>query len=443
MNATVRAATELAGPGPATGADRIETLDVIRGVALFGILLMNIAAFGMPMFAYADPSTYGGAEGADLGAWFTMTLLFEGTMRGMFSLLFGAGAVLLLSRMEARGLGLMAADIYYRRNLWLILFGFVHGYLMLWFGDILWMYGIVGLFLFPLRHLRPASLFALGLAMLAALATWNLVDNLRAQALWQEVQEVRAVEAAGTELDEAQQATLDAWNELTAHRKPTDEMLEADLAAHRGGYLDLLAYNAEQLAWWHTWGFYRWGFLDVFGMMLIGMALMKAGFLTLRRRSRDYALMVLIGYGVGLAINQHEIRLLLAEGFAVPAWYRAEATYDAGRLAMTMGHVGALLLLCRAGFLPRLLKALGAVGRMALTNYLMHTVLCVLIFSGFGLGLYGDLQRHQLYYVVGGIWLLQLVLSPLWLSHFRFGPAEWLWRSLTYRQRQPMRRGVA
>jgi uncharacterized protein len=137
--------------GPVASGERIDALDTIRGVALFGILLMNVTAFGLPN-AYDDPSNFGG---------------IEGTLRSIFSVLFGAGVILLTSRMEARGAGILTADIYYRRNLWLILFGFVHGYILLWYGDILWMYGLVGLFLFPLRLLKPKHLITLGVAALA------------------------------------------------------------------------------------------------------------------------------------------------------------------------------------------------------------------------------------------------------------------------------------
>jgi uncharacterized protein len=119
----------------------------------------------------------------------------------------------------------------------------------------------------------------------------------------------------------------------------------------------------------------------------------------------------------------------------------AMTTYEFSRLAMVVGHLGVLLMAIRAGVLRPLQRALGAVGQMALSNYLAQTIICTMLFYGFGFGLYSDLERWQLYVVVAAIWVAQLIWSPLWLAAFRFGPFEWLWRSLTYWQRQPMRRG--
>ncbi len=149
----VTSPTALAGePGPVSSQDRIQALDVIRGVALCGILLMNIVGFGLPL-AYEDPTVAGGADGSNLAVWWMNVLFFEGTMRTLFSMLFGAGVVLLTARAEQRGAGIGAADIFVRRNAWLVAFGVVHAYLLLWLGDILFTYGIVGLFLFAFRKL--------------------------------------------------------------------------------------------------------------------------------------------------------------------------------------------------------------------------------------------------------------------------------------------------
>jgi uncharacterized protein len=150
--------------------------------------------------------------------------------------------------------------------------------------------------------------------------------------------------------------------------------------------------------------------------------------------------MVLVGYPIGFAVNLYELDIVLEDNFSVLALLRASWTYDVGRLAMTAGHLGALLLFCRSGWLRWLQRGLAAVGRMALSSYISHSVICAFVFYGFGLGLYGQLERYELYYVVGAIWLFQLIVSPLWLKHYRFGPLEWLWRTLTYLERQPMRR---
>jgi uncharacterized protein len=119
---------------------------------------------------------------------------------------------------------------------------------------------------------------------------------------------------------------------------------------------------------------------------------------------------------------------------------KANLTYPFGRIAMAFGHIGVVMIFCKANFLVFLKKGLAAIGRMALTNYIMHSVICAIVFTGVGFSLYGELQRYQLYYVVFSVWLFQLIASPIWLSYFRFGPMEWLWRSLTYKKVQPFRK---
>ncbi len=172
------------------------------------------------------------------------------------------------------------------------------------------------------------------------------------------------------------------------------------------------------------------------------MALFKLRLLQLGPARSVYVWMVAVGYGVGLTVNYFEVRHLLDANFDVLARMDVEVTYDLGRLAMTTGHVGLLMLFCNSGILPGLQRRLAAVGQMALSNYVTHSVVCALTFYGIGFGLYGHLQRHQLYYVVFAIWLVQLIISPIWLAKYRFGPLEWLWRTLTYGTPQPMRRGA-
>jgi uncharacterized protein len=344
---------------PVRGLERIHSLDVIRGVALFGILLMNITLFGMPM-VYSDPTVYGGATGANLWAWIIATVGFEGTQRALFSVLFGAGLVLLKSRLESAGRA-DAAD-----------------------------------------KLSPRALMTLALAGLLFGAAWNVLDSYT--------------------------ATQESEKAQAAH---------ASLAS--GSYVDVLVFQAPIAMYFEHWYFYRY-FFDVFSLMLLGMASFKLGVLTLQQPSRVYWMMVLIGYPLGLAVNLYELDIVIDGEFSVLAFLRASWTYDLGRLAMTAGHLGTLLLFCRSGALGWLQRGLAAVGRMALTSYISHSVTCAFVFYGFGLGLYGQLERHELYYVVGSIWLFQLIASPIWLKYYRFGPLEWLWRTLTYLERQPMRR---
>jgi len=117
----------------------------------------------------------------------------------------------------------------------------------------------------------------------------------------------------------------------------------------------------------------------------------------------------------------------------------ARPSYDVGRLSLAFGYIGLIMMICKSGVLTAFRKGMAAVGQMALTNYLSQSIICNFVFMGFGLGLVGELPRHQVYYVVFGVWIFQLVFSVFWLKSYRFGPAEWLWRSLTYKKMQPMR----
>jgi len=173
--------------------------------------------------------------------------------------------------------------------------------------------------------------------------------------------------------------------------------------------------------------------------MLIGMAFFNMRIFHGERSNSVYSGMLLVGYTVGLAINYMETKMVLTSYFDALILSKADQTYQIGRLFTTIGHVGLFMLFIKSGILAFLQKALAAVGTMALTNYLMHSVITSIIFYGFGFGLYGQLQRYELYYIVFSIWIFQLIVSPIWLRYFQYGPVEWLWRSLTYQKRQPFK----
>ena len=431
-------AIETAEEGAAPAKRRIEALDFVRGVALCGILLMNITGFGLPD-AYVNPVNSGGATGVNLWAWIVTEIGFEGTQRGLFSILFGASAILLTSRLEAAGRA-DAADIYFRRNLWLIGFGLVNAYGFLWFGDILYAYGVTALFLFAFRGMAARHLLALGIVALLFATLWNASDTSATLSAYEPYREAVAAREAGASLSPAQEEAIGAWDEARSEFESSPERIRETVAAYHGGYRAVFDHVAAISRWWQSQGLYRY-FFDVFGMMLVGMGLFKLGVLTLDRRAGLYWAMMGAGYGIGITVNVIETRWIMAHGFSAVAFAQAHITYDLGRLAMTIGHLGALLLFVRSGALGRLRRAFAAVGQMAVTNYLTHSLVCGFLFIG--LGWYGRLERHELYYVVFAIWAAQLVISPLWLRHFRFGPVEWLWRTLTYMERQPMRRTVS
>lgn len=424
---------------PTRGAERIGMLDTTRGIAVLGILLMNIIGFGLPN-AYDDPTNWGGSEGANLTVWRTMALFFEGTMRGLFTLLFGAGALLFLERHIARSGDLRPADLYFRRTIWLIVFGLINGYVLLWDGDILFWYGLTGLLLFVFRNVSPRRLILCCVVALALQACVTSMEWFGYRELRAEAQLAQAAQAAGGVLNDAQRESIDAFRALEEDFKPTRASQEQMIAEVRAGYASAFRVISERT--WHTHisFFFTHGLLDCLAMMLLGMALFKLGVLTGAAPVRTYLLLMLIGYALGLTVNLFETNRLVAANFSVEALIESYLTYDMGRLPTTLGHIGLIGVFCRASSFAPAARALAATGQMALTNYLAQSLICLFVFTGAGLALFGALERHELYYVVIAIWSVQLIWSPLWLKVFRFGPAEWLWRSLTYWRRQPLRR---
>lgn len=427
---------------PTQRAERIGMLDTTRGIAVLGILLMNIVGFGLPE-AYEDPTNWGGHDGANLWVWRINALFFEGTMRGLFTLLFGAGALLFLQRQAdrdaqgSRDLG--GTALYFRRTGLLILFGLINAYVLLWEGDILFYYGVTGLFLYFFRRLRTPALIVIGLAVLTVPTFMNYMDRTEYEAVRMRGEAAATLQQSGATLTDEQRNAIDELDKAHAEHKPAQERLEIAVASIQASYLSAFRYLKSRTFYWETSFFIRYGFAECLGMMLLGMALLKLGILSGSAKSSVYATMLLAGYTIGLAINLWETRTLENSAFSVNAIMDTHVTYDLGRVPMTIAHVGLIGWLWQTPVLMTAKRILARVGQMALTNYLTQSILCGLLFTGAGLGLFGQFQRYELYYIVVAIWILQLAWSPWWLNRFQFGPAEWLWRSLTYGRRQPMR----
>lgn len=422
-------------------SQRIDSLDVVRGLAVLGILLMNIPAMGLPIEAYFDPNCYGGATGWNLRVWYLNELFVEGTMRGLFSMLFGAGVILFTARKEAAGAGLALADSWYRRMIWLVLFGVIHAYLLLWPWDILYSYGLLGMFLFPLRNWPPLRLLAVGLALLLWGSALESLDFGETTSKQFAAAQATAGLARGEILTEEQQANLEAWDERVKEwNEDSTEELEKGVEEMRGGYFTAMMFRAGESWYAESQWHYGTNYFDVLSMMLVGMAFFRWRIFQAQRSWAFYLALAVVGYGIGLPVNLHETGLLLASDFGLVESGQARLTYGLGRVTTTLGHLGLIMLFCKSGELAFLQSALAAVGKLALTNYILQTVITTAIFVG--AAQFGLWQRYQLYWLVLAIWILQLILSPLWLGFFQFGPLEWLWRGLTYhRWPEMLRRG--
>jgi uncharacterized protein len=424
---------------PVADRERIAALDTLRGVAVLGILLMNIIDFGLPGAAEINPTAVGDATGANVACWLVNQIFFEGKMRTIFSMLFGAGAFLLVSRAVKRGAGIEAADVFSRRNLWLMAFGMLHAY-VLWLGDILFFYGAVGLMLFPFRKLPAWGLVTAGGVLLALAIPGPLLDNLSTRQLKEKAEAAEAAAKAGRPLTTEQAEARKAWEKKKEGLYPSEKVIAKEIADHRADYGTMFWQRASQVARFESKFFYQIIFFDVAGMMLIGMGLMKWGVLSGERDDRFYRRLAWWGYGIGLPLNTAiGIYGIVIHFDPVEFLGVFFVCYQVGRLSVALGHIAVVMLLCRHQALPRLRRPLAAVGRMALSNYLLETVVCTVLFFGWGFGLYGALERYQLLGVVFLVWAFQLLVSPLWLRYFRFGPAEWVWRALTYWRLPPLR----
>jgi uncharacterized protein len=316
----------------------------------------------------------------------------------------------------------------------------LNGYVLLWSGDVLFYYGIAGLVLFVFRNLPPRRLLILATAFMLVQTTISVVEWRDFHQTQQQAQEANARQAAGQPLTPEDYQALEAYAVLEGDWRPDHDDLEDVVANIREGYVPAFYVLSSHTWFMETQFFFRHGIVECLGMMLLGMALLKLGVLTGASSTRTYLTMIVVGYAIGLTVNTFEIRALEASGFAPERMVRSFMTYDLGRIPMTLAHLGVIALLCRTPWLAGVARVFAATGQMALTNYLSQSALCLFIFTGAGLAWYGQLSRLELYYVVAAIWILQLAWSPWWLRHFRYGPAEWIWRSLTYWRVQPLRR---
>jgi uncharacterized protein len=431
------------GSGPVKASARFFTIDVLRGFACLGILLMNMPTFGLPEAAYQNPLAWGenGTSPANLWTLILVYVLGEGKMRAIFSMMFGASAMLLIGRGEERGDGTRVADVYFRRTLWLLLFGMIHGYLI-WWGDILFPYAFVGLTLWAFRKLTPRTLLIVATTQLLVLTAMMSSDIFETRATREKYQKVQSLDLESTTLTDQQKGHLEAGIRLEKRQSLAEIRKKAkeEVEAYQGNYLKNLKKRAATTWNWHQFPIYFPFLWDMLAMMFVGMAFYKLGVLTGDKPAGFYWQMAAIGGFTGLAINGFTIGWMVKHNFDPIQTSLVGWTYELGRVPMALCYVGLLVLAVKSGAFPWATRRLAAVGQMAFSNYISHSLICsTLFYGGYGFGLTGKLERWQLYVIVLAIWTFNLTWSPWWLKRYHFGPLEWCWRSLTYWKRQPWR----
>ena len=423
-----------------------------RGFALLGILLLNIIGFALPYASYSNPAVdLASGDQLDVWTWAGIELFAEGAMRALFSMLFGAGVVLFATGARAK-----SGWLHYKRTFWLLMFGLFDAFVLLWAGDILVTYALAGALLYWVRNWRARYLLVLAVILLVLMSGLHLLmsvgmgfardaaEGLQSEAVVEESAEGASPSEApaGPESAGPDPAEVAAqWEAFAADFAPSSEAIQDELAERRSSYLDAFRWNrtkAQQMLFFVIPVFMLW---DSLAMMLIGMVLFKLGVLQGRAKASTYRTLLWVGFTVGLAINGYEVVRASNSGFDVFATFaQMQPTYHFGRLAMGLGWIGLVVLALRRFAGGRLHRMLAAVGRTALTNYLMHSVIALFLFTGAGFGLVARLGRFELLWIVIAIWIFQLWASDWWMQRYLYGPLEWLWRLLTYGRRPPFRR---
>lgn len=402
-------------PAPVSPAERIQSLDVLRGVAILGILIMNIQGFAMIQSAYLNPSAYGDLTGLNGLVWKLSHLIADMKFITIFSMLFGAGIVLMSDRVLAQG-G-KPVRRHYRRILVLLVIGIAHAYL-LWSGDILVVYALSGLLVFLFRNKNPKTLLLLGILFCAVPTALYMLFGW-SMPYWPE---------------ESIQGMMQYW-------APNAEAVNAELEAFRSSWLEQMEYRVFASLFFHTFVFAIWGGWRTIGVMLLGMALYKWGVFSAQRSPKFYMTLVALGILVGYPLVAYGMSRNLAADWAIEySFYFGPLFNYWGSLLVALAYLSLVMLLCKSDVLARLKSVLAVVGRTALSNYLLQTLICTTIFYSQGFALIGRVERTGQILIVFAVWGVQIVLSVIWMRYFRFGPIEWLWRSATYGRFQTIKK---
>ena len=397
---------------------RVASLDLLRGVAILGILPMNILGFGLIAEAYQNPLAMGPIDPASMWAWRINHLLFDQRFMTIFCVMFGAGIALLAARPTRPGVS--ATGRHYRRMGWLLAIGMVHAY-GIWYGDILANYAVCAMLIWPLRRLASGWLCAIAGTLLMVppliMAALALVIGFAPESMIPKM--------------------MASW-------APPPELVAEEIAAMRGGWLEQMPVRAVNAALMQFGIFFLWALWRTTALMMLGIVLYRSGFLSAAWRPRTYALLAILATLVGLALTGTGIVRAERAEFTGTSMITTWMNWNYfGSLFGALGWASAIMLIAQAAQPAWLLGPLEAVGRTSLSNYLLQSLICTLIFYGHGLGWFGHLDRVQLWGVVLVVWALQVALTLLWLRIASVGPVEWAWRSLSAWTPLPLLRRAA
>jgi uncharacterized protein len=406
---------------PTLPANRIETLDLLRGLAIFGILMVNMPLMNSPMVTIiSDVKLWTDLPNLLAGGF--LKLFFESKFYVLFSLLFGYGFFLFLNKSMPEGAS--AVPVFRRRLFFLLLFGIAQ-IVLLWPGDILVIYTLLGLILILFKRVSDKKLinWALGIVLVPIILNAIIVFFVFLAGFSPEAKE--AMEAGFAENARNMSAVIHKALEVY----PT------------GSFSEIVRMRLTE------YGMLLPGVLffypNVLAMFLLGQYAARKGYLqNTGQHLPFFRKLFKRGLLIGLPLNFVYAAIFLKAQMGQPDIYSliASICIGFGGPAMTLAYVSGIVLLRHKGYLQQLASWLSPVGRMALTNYLMHSFIAAILYLSHGFALYGQINIWQSILITIAIFLLQIPLSNIWLKHFRYGPLEWLWRSLTYGEIQPMKR---
>jgi uncharacterized protein len=403
------------GLGPSTAGERVEVVDIIRGVALLGILAANIRGFAGPARIYMEPHLYWPALHDRIAQAF-VDVFIQGKFITIFAVLFGAGFAAQLSRIEGRGARF--GGMYARRLAILAAFGLAHG-LLVWFGDILLVYALTGFFLLLFFRHRPDG----------SVLKWAVIGYVLPLVVGFAVMLGAALAGDGP----------------PRKPPPSPAQLAAVTETYRDGTWSMIQESRARDAFQLNWGMFPLYFPQILGLFLFGVLAWRRGFFRpLPEHLPHYRRAMLWGFVVGISGNIATTGLRV--WYDLPPFAPTRLSIFVAALsavsvpALSLGYVCAIILLYHSVKWRERLRPFGAVGRTALTNYLLQSILGTTIFYSYGLGLFGRVGPAVLLVATVIVFAIQVAFSAWWLSRWRFGPMEWLWRSLTYMKLQPLAR---
>lgn len=429
---------------PVRGRSRIEVLDILRGIAILGIFYINLPFMAGPISASMGDIRSMGWAPIDQSVWLLLTTVFEGTQRGLLEFLFGAGMMVTFAKAMKPDGPVAVADLYVRRNLWLLAFGLLDIFAFLWSSDILHVYALCALVLFPFRKLSLKWLLSLGLlfsTLITVASVFEYADRVEMKASYEVAQEKQV---KGVALTTEEQKIVTGWQEkqtrIDGKDPETKKLADEEAKARAGSMGDYAGWLIGTYIRIVGEGGLMSGVIASFSTMLLGIALWKLGFIQGERSTRTYLVTMLLAYGFGLTSRYvGGLERMAFEPGPKTIWI----TQEYARLAVSLGHVAAINLAVRFAGARKVLAPFKAAGQMAFSLYFMQQIIGIwVLYSPIGFHLSGGQGWAWVAGQATAVAVGLLLFANLWLRLFASGPFEWLWRSLTYAKRQPFRRGA-